>query len=107
MVFVVIRIPVCPLKEIIKLKMMQRILKNQEIDDLLNYYMIAVIDDKLANEFMDKLDYMFNDVDVINFFMHINNMMCLKDCINVLNDKPIDINSIQAYLLSYIYGAMK
>lgn len=73
--------------------MVRRILRNEEIDDLIDYYLLAYIDSRYYTIFRHNLpSYKLELYDMLNWIME------LQDTVRVLRNENIDINSIYAYI---------
>lgn len=75
----------------------QRILRGEEIDDLIDYYTIAYIDSKYYTILRHNIpSYKIDFYDLLNWIME------LQDTLRVLKGEEIDINSIPAYLITLV-----
>jgi len=79
--------------EVLHYLMIQRILRGEEIDDLIDYYTIAYIDSKYYAILRHNIpSYKIDFYDLLNWVME------LQDTLRVLRGEEIDINSIPAYI---------
>jgi len=81
------------LKEVLETLIIKRVLRGEDIKDLVNKYIICIVDSHYYEVLRHNLpSYKIELYDLLNWIME------LQDTLSVLKGEEIDINSIPAYI---------
>ncbi|RLG80407.1 MAG: hypothetical protein DRO40_11240 [Thermoprotei archaeon] len=76
---------------------MKRILRGEPVDDLVNKYILCIVDSHYYEVLRHNIpSYKLDLYDLLNWVME------LQDTLSVLRGEEIDINSIYAYLITMV-----
>ncbi len=85
------------LKEVLSILIMKRILRGEPVDDLVNKYILCIVDSHYYEVLRHNIpSYKLDLYDLLNWVME------LQDTLSVLRGEEIDINSIYAYLITMV-----